>query len=488
VTIGQAPISRGEKPQQDEVVDMIANRVRGMKIVHTGVLALASALWFWGWLVFLLYITPGEGHLNWSRYLIYCALVVTALGMDFIVAQVRNSDLLNVDLSAVLGRSFRQTLTIVATVLLFLFAAKDQVMSRIFLFTFTPALFALLVFLNRSLPPALARFLFYPCHRERTILVGELNECERILSWCERKAHYGLKVIGVVSNKPESACRGIPFLGSPRELEEIIVAHRVTQIISLRLPQSVGRFVRLAALCDRLGLRLLAINDLQRSFHRPISFFQDGGFQFVSLRQEPLQCPFNRMIKKGVDMAIALPVVIFILPVLSLGVLLLHRLQSPGPLFFRQRRTGIGTRSFYIYKFRTMHVDQGDETRQATANDARVFRMGRWMRKLSIDEIPQFINVLSGHMSIVGPRPHIPEHDHLFAKVAKEYPVRSLVKPGITGLAQVRGFRGEATTDAAVVKRVEADVYYLENWSLVMEWMIIFRTAWQMVVPPRSAY
>jgi lipopolysaccharide/colanic/teichoic acid biosynthesis glycosyltransferase len=135
-----------------------------------------------------------------------------------------------------------------------------------------------------------------------------------------------------------------------------------------------------------------------------------------------------------------------------------------------------------------MHVNHGDEARQATQNDARVFRLGRWMRKLSIDELPQFINVLKGDMSIVGPRPHMVEHDDMFAKVASTYNVRTLVKPGITGLAQVRGFRGEAITDRDVVQRVESDVYYLENWSLLMDWSIILKTAWQMIAPQKTAY
>ncbi|MEA3213050.1 MAG: hypothetical protein QOE70_6107 [Chthoniobacter sp.] len=451
-------------------------------------LGLASAVLFWAWLTVLFAVAPEGTHLNWMRYVLYSVVVVGAFAVDFVVSKVSDTDLLNLDLAAVLRLTFRQTLTVLGTILLFLVAAKDQAMSRTFLFSFVPVLYAVLLLSNKVLPVGLARFLFRHQRLERTLLVGEMGDASRVLSWCRKKAHYGLHVVGVVSNRAGAADGDLPVLGSIANLEEIIRTHHITQVISLSLPNSLARFARIADLCDRLGVRLLAVNDLTKCFHRPISFFRESGLQFFSLRQEPLECPLNRILKRAVDIALALPVVVFILPVLSLFVSVLHRMQSPGSLFFRQRRSGIGAGTFMIYKFRTMHVNHGSEAIQATRNDTRVFEMGRWLRKLSVDEIPQFLNVLKGEMSIVGPRPHALEHDHLFAKVASSYQVRTLVKPGITGLAQVRGYRGEATTDSDVVKRVESDVYYLENWSLLMEWTIIFRTAFQMIIPPRTAY
>jgi lipopolysaccharide/colanic/teichoic acid biosynthesis glycosyltransferase len=133
-----------------------------------------------------------------------------------------------------------------------------------------------------------------------------------------------------------------------------------------------------------------------------------------------------------------------------------------------------------------MHPDNSDVSRQATKNDSRVFLAGRWLRKTSIDELPQFLNVLFGDMSVVGPRPHLVEHNRDFAALLSNYQLRAYVRPGITGLAQVRGFRGEAT-EAAIAARLEADVAYLENWSLALDIAIIFGTAWQIVRPPKSA-
>jgi putative colanic acid biosynthesis UDP-glucose lipid carrier transferase len=141
-----------------------------------------------------------------------------------------------------------------------------------------------------------------------------------------------------------------------------------------------------------------------------------------------------------------------------------------------------------IYKFRTMYVNNDNEARQASKNDRRVFPLGVLMRKLSLDEFPQFINVVLGDMSVVGPRPHMLQHDELFTKVMKNYMVRRFVHPGSTGWAQVRGFRGEIRTEQDVRNRVEADIYYLENWSLSLDCLIILKTVKQCIFPLRTAY
>jgi lipopolysaccharide/colanic/teichoic acid biosynthesis glycosyltransferase len=194
------------------------------------------------------------------------------------------------------------------------------------------------------------------------------------------------------------------------------------------------------------------------------------------------------MAKRALDVAIALPAVVFLLPPLALLVAIIHRVQSPGPLFYRQTRAGIQNRKFEIFKFRSMHADNPDAARQATKNDERVFTLGRFLRQSSIDEIPQFLNVLRGEMSLVGPRPHMVEHNAQFARVLESYHIRAFVKPGLTGLAQVRGFRGEARTTEDIRKRVECDIEYIERWSLTLDMFLVIQTAWQILRPPKSAY
>ena len=143
---------------------------------------------------------------------------------------------------------------------------------------------------------------------------------------------------------------------------------------------------------------------------------------------------------------------------------------------------------FWMYKYRTMHLNHGDESKQASRNDQRVFPIGRWLRKLSIDELPQFINVLKGDMSVVGPRPHLEEHEEMWILVMSRYVIRRFIRPGITGYAQIKGYRGEVHTEADVRNRVETDIYYLENWSLSLDCLILLKTVKQCLRPPQSAY
>jgi lipopolysaccharide/colanic/teichoic acid biosynthesis glycosyltransferase len=219
-----------------------------------------------------------------------------------------------------------------------------------------------------------------------------------------------------------------------------------------------------------------------------VTHFEDGGFRFIGLREEPLENPLNRFLKRAIDIIIALPVMLVIFPVLAGIVFITQRLQSRGPLFHVQNRAGMQNRQFKIYKFRTMHSHNGELSRQASETDERVYPIGKWFRKLSVDEVPQFWNVLRGDMSIVGPRPHLIEHNQQFSKFMANYHVRTFVKPGITGLAQVRGFRGEARNNVDIENRVACDIEYLENWNLSLECGIILRTFAQLIRPPRSAY
>jgi len=168
-------------------------------------------------------------------------------------------------------------------------------------------------------------------------------------------------------------------------------------------------------------------------------------------------------------------------------VKLVQAFQSPGPLLYRQTRAGIQNQKFEILKFRTMHTRNNDEARQAATDDPRIFPAGRFLRRFSIDEIPQFLNVIDGSMSVVGPRPHMVEHNDKFAELLSNYHIRAFVKPGMTGLAQVRGFRGESATREEIAARLQSDLVYLENWSLILDVSIILRTIRHLIFPPKKA-
>jgi lipopolysaccharide/colanic/teichoic acid biosynthesis glycosyltransferase len=204
---------------------------------------------------------------------------------------------------------------------------------------------------------------------------------------------------------------------------------------------------------------------------------------------EPLDNPLNRVLKRLLDIGVALPVVCLVLPPLTLVVWLMQRWQSPGPVFYRQLRSGLNRERFSIYKFRTMRADDARAcAQQATATDSRVYAFGRFLRRSSLDEVPQFLNVILGTMSVSGPRPHLLEHDEQFGRLEHAYFKRHFVKPGITGLAQSKGFRGELLVSSDLANRVHYDELYVANWSLGLDLSILLHTVRQVISPPRSAY
>lgn len=195
----------------------------------------------------------------------------------------------------------------------------------------------------------------------------------------------------------------------------------------------------------------------------------------------------QRLAKRSFDVAVSLLLLTFLLPFLAL-ISLAVLIETGRPLFFRQQRGGLDGRPFSIVKFRTMHVlEDGPELTQARRNDPRVTRLGAFLRRTSLDELPQLWNVLRGDMSLVGPRPHALAHDQYYGSLLRRYPLRQRLKPGITGLAQTGGWRGETATLEAMAGRVEADIHYIDHWSFRGDMKILFRTA-RIVFFDRSAY
>jgi putative colanic acid biosynthesis UDP-glucose lipid carrier transferase len=191
--------------------------------------------------------------------------------------------------------------------------------------------------------------------------------------------------------------------------------------------------------------------------------------------------------KRCIDVLVAGVVLFALLPLLA-TVAVAIKLDSPGPILFRQQRCGFNGRRFQIRKFRTMSVlEDGSSITQAQLADKRVTRLGRWLRRTSIDELPQLLNVLDGSMSLVGPRPHAMAHDNQFDKIVRNYAFRRRVKPGLTGWAQVHGYRGATPTAESIERRVEYDLWYIDNWSLRLDFAILLQTPVE-VLRGRNAY
>ncbi|HXB90691.1 MAG TPA: sugar transferase [Puia sp.] len=207
--------------------------------------------------------------------------------------------------------------------------------------------------------------------------------------------------------------------------------------------------------------------------------WEKGNWQFV---REYWSDRYNYLIYKRVmDVVSSLVVILFIFPWLFPILCLLIRLDSKGPVFFKQQRVGFLGRTFWCYKFRTMYVNNHADTRRASSNDPRVTRIGRFLRNTCLDEFPQFINVLLGHMSIVGPRPHMLRDSREFSSLIANYKFRDMVRPGITGLSQVRGYRGPAATFESILRRYQWDSYYVRNVSYLLDLRIMMETGWLII-------
>jgi putative colanic acid biosynthesis UDP-glucose lipid carrier transferase len=463
---------------------MVTQRTEGLYRVFLfcQIIIVAALFWLGVWIMVTFYSEGGA--LTWGRYSIYCGMLVLGLTLETL-NRSKNFFLQN-ELLRPHRLSLRQTAASVGLLILYLVAAKDAFISRVFLFNFVPWLYIALLFSHYYLPSILARGIF--SRENKTLLIGSGQRAAQLHEWLQRKSEIGLRTVGLISDDDKIDNAVVPLLGKRDQLENVIREHDITQVILLEFPLFSEGNQDVIQICDQLGIRLLILSDLEERLRHSVTHFQDGGFRFIGLREEPLENPLNRFIKRAIDFVIALPVILVIFPVLAVIVFIAQRFQSPGPLFHVQKRAGMQNRQFEIYKFRTMHSNNGEISRQASATDERVYPLGKWFRRLSIDEVPQFWNVLRGDMSIVGPRPHLIEHNQQFSKFMGNYHVRAFVKPGITGLAQVRGFRGEARNNADIENRVACDIEYLENWNLSLECGIILRTFAHLIRPPGSAY
>ena len=208
----------------------------------------------------------------------------------------------------------------------------------------------------------------------------------------------------------------------------------------------------------------------------------------LSLRRILLEEPFNKFIKRIFDILFSLIVICCLLSWLTPLLAIIIKAESKGPVFFRQKRNGYNFKQFFCYKFRSMDINAEADSMQATRNDERLTKVGAFLRKTSIDELPQFFNVLAGNMSVVGPRPHMIKENEKYLKTIDKFMVRHFIKPGITGLAQVNGFRGEIETNSDIVNRIKFDVNYIENWSLLLDVKIIILTVFNSFKGEKKAY
>jgi lipopolysaccharide/colanic/teichoic acid biosynthesis glycosyltransferase len=471
---------------------MLWNRIRGLWNVYHCILAVVLTVLYWVFLIALSPVIQGWPVAHYRPFILYNVAAVLGL----IIAAIRNRS----DAATLLAGDFvnyhtlalKQTVYIGVVLLLTLALGMEpefRHMRIALFFEFLGAVYAVFLVCHFLVPSRLADQLFSEQHEQRTLLVGPVEKAREINRWILETKAFGFGLRGKPSEGDEQEGRvlHVARVSDSAMLHRIIRQEGIRQIILLEFPFDRQALRQIADVARKAGVRLLIMENIAEIFRHDVSFFNIHGKNFVSLSDEPLEDPVNRTIKRTVDILMSLPVVLFILPPLCLVVKILQSIQSPGPLFSRETRGGLNNLPFRSFNFRTTPASRQSGFKGESRSDPGTYPMGSLLRKTSFDRLPEFLNVFFGDMSVVGPRPQSIIHNRRFSAVAEVYHCRAFAKPGITGLAQVSGYRGEMKNDQDVLERTMLDIKYIENWSLPLDFWIISNTMYQIFRPLRTA-
>lgn len=322
---------------------------------------------------------------------------------------------------------------------------------------------------------------FFGGNFRKVIIVGSGKKVTQLAEFFNQNPDYGYKleaIFEVKSDKENQFEQCFSYINE-NNIDEIYCS------LSSLSNSEVNKFVDFS---DNNLKVLKFLPDNKGVLSRNLILDYYGYIPIISLRYTPLDNHTNKFIKRIFDIVFSTLVIVFLLSWLIPIITILIKLESKGPVFFKQKRNGLNYEEFSCYKFRSMRVNDIADIEQVSKNDPRITKIGKFMRKTSIDELPQFFNAFIGTMSVVGPRPHMVSHTEMYAKSIDKFMVRHFIKPGITGLAQTNGFRGEIENDRDIVNRVKYDIFYLENWSLLLDIKIIVLTVYNAIKGEKKAY
>lgn len=326
-------------------------------------------------------------------------------------------------------------------------------------------------------------------NRRTVALVGDGSNMVELYEEMTADPTSGFKVVGYFAEHPsDNYPKECHYLGTPQEVIPYLKKSKAEQLYCGLTSSHSKEILPIISYCENNLIHFYSVPNVRNYLKRRMHLELIGNVPVLDIRQEPLAQPENRLAKRLFDIVFSLLFLCTIFPIIFIIIGLAIKITSPGPIFFKQKRSGKENKEFWCYKFRSMRVNKDSDKVQATLNDPRKTRLGNFMRKTSIDELPQFINVLLGDMSVVGPRPHMLKHTEEYSKLIDKYMVRHLVKPGITGWAQVTGFRGETKELWQMEGRVERDIWYLEHWTFMLDLYIIYKTVKNAVKGEKEAY
>ena len=312
----------------------------------------------------------------------------------------------------------------------------------------------------------------------KTIIIGSGLQAENLQEYFNTKKEAGFKLKKIFDSKNINLNTICSYI-----LEESI--DEVYCCLSTVDPQIINEITNFS---ESNLKEVKYIPSYGKIYSKKLSYQNYGLIPVLSLRTIHLEDNFNSFIKRSFDILFSTLVLVFLLSWLIPLLAIVIKINSKGPIFFKQKRNGYNFKEFWCYKFRSMKLNKEANTNQATKNDFRVTSIGKYLRKYSIDELPQFFNVLVGDMSVVGPRPHMLKENEKYKSTIDKFMVRHYVKPGVSGLAQTKGFRGEIETNHDIVNRIKYDIYYIENWSFMLDLKIIIETVINIIRGEKKAY
>jgi putative colanic acid biosynthesis UDP-glucose lipid carrier transferase len=370
----------------------------------------------------------------------------------------------------------------------YVFISHDLILSRLFV-VLTSVAYGVGLLLNRFAYIGIRGYFRNSDNfGKKVVILGYNDVAKKLANYLEQEG-INMKILGFAEDfEKVTELSHYPILSDINSSLEISKKLQVNEIFSTITPEQDNNIYNLMREAEIECIRFRIVPDLTSFIRRPVHIDYLKDIPIISLRSEPLDDVANRINKRICDVCISAVVVVFILSWLIPILGLLIWLDSKGPVFFVQQRTGKDGKPFGCIKFRSMKVNKDANTTQAVRNDQRITNMGKFLRRTNLDEFPQFINVLVGDMSVVGPRPHMLKHTDDYSKLINQYMVRQFLKPGITGWAQVNGYRGETRELQQMKGRVEYDLWYMENWSIWLDIKIIFLTIYNVVRGDENAF
>lgn len=375
-------------------------------------------------------------------------------------------------------------------VLIYIVSAKAQHLSRLYLvLTYTTSLLSVMTL--RAIFMLVYQYVQSVNFSTRlTVLLGPGTAMDGLKSFLKDNQNQVHHFLPALPEDLSPQVRKDRIQASVEEIKTFCLQNRVYEMYVSLATANKGIVDELKDFAEDHLIYFRAVTELDALKNRNFAVEFVGPYPTLALRREPLRFISNRFVKRAFDLIFSSLVILLIFPWLMPIIALLIKLDSRGPVFYTQKRSGRNNRPFQIIKFRSMYLpgSANIEAKQAEKEDPRITRVGKILRRSSLDEMPQFINVLLGDMSVVGPRPHMLEHTETYAQVVQKFMLRHFVKPGITGLAQVNGFRGETRDPALMKKRVEFDTWYIERWSIFQDVRIIAQTVWNLVKGQEQAF